>query len=375
MSPVQWASAAAKTWRSCCWMPVWRWGKMHPEAGTLLKTSLTLTSRWSRICVKEQQFWSFKEQILPHITRTFCCRYPTNWFNLFLTGTLRTGTKPGILCLPDWLTSNFFLFFLATTTTALLQTEDLTAESFQWHNKWKELYQAISFHPHYIDRWSARTQYTCTLIMITEAGRNVGIATFATSTSLLPRGQTKETDWNTNQRQTLAVFMLTLWCVDSNCSWGNMWMTSCDRDGGATRILDEWLEGTCWLWTLTYTQGGWGLCVLCVSLLSQPFYLPRVFFFSQLHSDVEVPQPSALACTSSLPESQVCFTECQRAKHLFQLWFTVIVDAPRLRLGHHIRLSVVVSLSILPHLQSSTGTTGTLCHLICQLLFFFFQLL
>lgn len=60
---------------------------------------------------RKSNFAHLKNLPLPHITKTFCCRYLTNWFTLFLTGTLRAGTKPGILCLPDWLTSNFFLFF------------------------------------------------------------------------------------------------------------------------------------------------------------------------------------------------------------------------------------------------------------------------
>lgn len=121
----------------------------------------------------------------------------------------------------------------------------------------------------------------CTLIMRKEAGLhhylwpdcNVDQQQLAVVENQT-RGQTEETDWNTNQRQTLAVFMLAPSCGGSDCSWGILGrchvMHTKGSDGGATRIQGGWLEeGTCWLWTLAYIQGArkegiqgsWNLCV------------------------------------------------------------------------------------------------------------------
>lgn len=108
-----------------------------------------------------------------------------------------------------------------------------------------------------------------------------------------------------------------------------------------------------------------------MSPLSQPFYLPRVCFFFFFPASLGCRGTAALRPCPHPPESQVCFTECQRAKHCFSC--DLHRSSLTLRLGHRVRLSVVVSLSILPHLQSSTGTTGTLCHLICHYSFYFFS--
>lgn len=154
----------------------------------------------------------------------------------------------------------------------------------------------------------------CTLIMRKEAGLHHYLWPDCNVDQQQPavvenqtRGQTEETDWNTNQRQTLAVFMLAPSCGGSDCSWGILGrchvMHTKGSDGGATRIQGGWLEeGTCWLWTLAYIQGarkeGRNPRKLKLVCFSQLFDFASVLFHH--HSGVEEPQPSSLACTPSL---------------------------------------------------------------------------